>query len=553
MTRIVESRALDPHFDPVYVTPGRDNSAFNPMRPELRIRADGGNPTKGPNQLKFLKRPLIPLLNALPPEILLAPTAHDDPARPRDPEPEPFQRDATTQTRFRESEAQTDPYEPPLAPEVPGAEPPEVLMLRGLVAGHGLPGGAREVAMIEAARQKRALAAALPPFTDEASLHLRKQLMQAQELRELRMRERELDDAREERLRLLRRALSERDLGDEFLAEQRIEALRQARAQHKENRLAHIQRQRLKVLRKLTKARRAMPIPGNDSSRRDIVAEYADFGSEVYAPTKREGRRIDKDGVHFDSAGKMAPLTSYGALAQLEAALPPGMLRSTVAKPPRLGTLTGAAGGNRKAMVTSLHLARMSEILRARADAMEVSNSLQAAPAAATAGTSAAAAAGAAGGAAGLAPPGWKSRGVRRERPATPDSALPIASAEEEQHQALLLLQRLLRGRAAQNVMFEAKERRRELIRELRLAARAEGDPAMSEVSLRVAAEARRTAVHEAALDAMAGEVFSAVLATMAGVPLLLTVDDGDAGGGVGSALATAAAAPGISRAGNGG
>lgn len=37
---------------------------------------------------------------------------------------------------------------------------------------------------------------------------------------------------------------------------------------------------------------------------------------------------------------------------------------------------------------------------------------------------------------------------------------------------AVLLLQRLIRGRAVQNVMFEGKERRKELIRELRLAKR---------------------------------------------------------------------------------
>lgn len=38
------------------------------------------------------------------------------------------------------------------------------------------------------------------------------------------------------------------------------------------------------------------------------------------------------------------------------------------------------------------------------------------------------------------------------------------------EHLAVLLLQRLIRGRAVQNVMFEGKERRKELIRELRIA-----------------------------------------------------------------------------------
>lgn len=42
----------------------------------------------------------------------------------------------------------------------------------------------------------------------------------------------------------------------------------------------------------------------------------------------------------------------------------------------------------------------------------------------------------------------------------------------EREHLAVLLLQKLIRGRAVQNVMFEGKERRKELIRELRLAKR---------------------------------------------------------------------------------
>ena len=39
---------------------------------------------------------------------------------------------------------------------------------------------------------------------------------------------------------------------------------------------------------------------------------------------------------------------------------------------------------------------------------------------------------------------------------------------EEEKEQAVVLIQRLLRGRAAQNEMFVGKEQRKELIAELR-------------------------------------------------------------------------------------
>lgn len=52
--------------------------------------------------------------------------------------------------------------------------------------------GQKEVDMLTHARSKRLLGASLPPFTDEASLSLRKKLMEKQELTELDLREREL-------------------------------------------------------------------------------------------------------------------------------------------------------------------------------------------------------------------------------------------------------------------------------------------------------------------------------------------------------------------------
>lgn len=52
--------------------------------------------------------------------------------------------------------------------------------------------GQKEVEMLTHARLKRLLETSLPPFTDEASLLLRKKLMEKQELTELGLREREL-------------------------------------------------------------------------------------------------------------------------------------------------------------------------------------------------------------------------------------------------------------------------------------------------------------------------------------------------------------------------
>merc|ERR1719440_2627867 len=66
------------------------------------------------------------------------------------------------------------------------------------------------------------------------------------------------------------------------------------------------------------------------------------------------------------------------------------------------------------------------------------------------------------------------------ERPETPRVKEDVLPEEEEQEAAVLLLQRILRGRAYQNRMFEGKEKRLDLINELRAAERfsetAQGD-----------------------------------------------------------------------------
>lgn len=53
--------------DPVYTTPFEDNGLFKPLRPA--VTADGGNAVEGPNMTMYLKRPVIPQLNAVAPEV----------------------------------------------------------------------------------------------------------------------------------------------------------------------------------------------------------------------------------------------------------------------------------------------------------------------------------------------------------------------------------------------------------------------------------------------------------------------------------------------------
>lgn len=65
---------------------------------------------------------------------------------------------------------------------------PELLLLKNLTYENGLPLGRKEIEMIEQARKKRELESNMPPFTDEASLLLRKKLMEQQEMLEFKLR-----------------------------------------------------------------------------------------------------------------------------------------------------------------------------------------------------------------------------------------------------------------------------------------------------------------------------------------------------------------------------
>lgn len=65
---------------------------------------------------------------------LLAPTLNEDPMEAPRQEPESFTKDVGSQTKYRESEAQTIPYSRDYVLD-PESEEPEILMLQGLVHG----------------------------------------------------------------------------------------------------------------------------------------------------------------------------------------------------------------------------------------------------------------------------------------------------------------------------------------------------------------------------------------------------------------------------------
>lgn len=82
--------------------------------------------------------------------------------------------------------------------------------------------------------------------------------------------------------------------------------------------------------------------------------------------------------------------------------------------------------------------------------------------------------------------------------------------ADEKKEKAILLLQRLLRGRAVQNMMYEGKEKRLALIEELLTVANVE--PLPEEAVEERLLQAHEERLNDAVLEAIQGEVMSRAL-----------------------------------------
>lgn len=73
------------------------------------------------------------------------------------------------------------------------------------------------------------------------------------------------------------------------------------------------------------KARKNVEIKGE---RRDIIEDYANFGSTVYAPITRDGLSLDKKANKYEVQPEA--LSSYQGIEELSRSLPPSVFSSKV-------------------------------------------------------------------------------------------------------------------------------------------------------------------------------------------------------------------------------
>ena len=150
--------------------------------------------------------------------------------------------------------------------------------------------------MIERARVKRAWEATLPKVTDAESFERRVRMMEEMELKEWEEREKEIQRLQDARLEILKQVVRQREEDLEKFNNERLEILWQKKLQEKEQHKDKLERKRIKstfthrrrmivkliifpvAIRKLTDKRNKVE---PKVERRDIISEYANYGSEV--------------------------------------------------------------------------------------------------------------------------------------------------------------------------------------------------------------------------------------------------------------------------------
>ena len=130
--------------------------------------------------------------------------------------------------------------------------------------------------------------------------------------------------------------------------------------------LSTIHKRRLQALRKLTDNRKRLEaLADPDKFKRDIIKDYANYDSHVYAPITRLGSTLDRNAAAFDARPEI--LASLEGLMELEATLPQSMTTTMIKKPS--GRKAADPHAARKDATLGKHLAFMDTAIQKKKDA----------------------------------------------------------------------------------------------------------------------------------------------------------------------------------------
>ncbi|KAG1677423.1 hypothetical protein FOA52_001878 [Chlamydomonas sp. UWO 241] len=420
--------------------------------------------------------------------------------------PEPFSKAAGTQSDYRENEAQTQPWDPEaVVPQQASVKQaalsgkhhvsgPELLKLKGMHFADGLPPGLAEVQRIEKMREKRAFEVTLPHMDDVSRLPERQRMIEAWENKEWAARDVEIRRIQDERLALLDQALLAREEEFDDTANARVDSRKAMQLSRAAEKFAAITASRVKEMRRLVESRKYVEVP-RKLAKPGVVERAANYASDLYAPMAREGRGLGASASARPGMGGARGLietegfqpATLAGLAELQASMPAKLVTARIGPPTRPGRLDAKGRADAKVQAALTYIADQMDEAKA------------------TTGR---------GHAACWPEPLFEATKGRRSllparkamQQAAEETVLPPPESRALQAAAVQLLQRLLRGRAAQNAMFDEKQRRAPLIAELLLEARGRASLSRPE----------QPALGQADLDAVVGAVLSSFVVALA-------------------------------------
>lgn len=297
-----------------------------------------------------------------------------------------------------------------------------------------------EVEYVKRMREKEEFDASLPPLSDSNAFARRKKMLEERELMEWGIREEEMKKEQEEKLKLITKEILERQALVEQMNNERIENVRKQKEQELQEFSALILKDRIKLERTLQKDLnyRQEIINNSDSTaldhssshQRDIIKDYTDFSSSVYAPIQRDGKMPSKNQV-IDYGIPL--LGNFQGLTELENVLPHDLKNVVVQKPKKI---IPASFRDRKGQQIYADLTYADQLLEKRTTEK----------------------------------PKILENVYKKYEPLVRANPIQVKAPDHESvNLQVILLQRLLRGRAVQNAMFEGKNHHRHLIEELRL------------------------------------------------------------------------------------
>uniref|UniRef100_A0A8D0HE51 Cilia- and flagella-associated protein 91 n=1 Tax=Sphenodon punctatus TaxID=8508 RepID=A0A8D0HE51_SPHPU len=267
----------------------------------------------------------------------------------------PTARTVGTQTDYRDGEAQTDPYTPEYV--APPGSIPELLTLATLTWGRGLPAGLAEVEMIERAREKRAWEATLPPLNDVTQLAKRRKMMDDMERKEWAFREQAIEILQEIRLEVLKNLLKQREENHNEVDVTRLDAHWFNRQQEKEEKIRKIHHEHIKAIRKLIAKGENVE---RKLERRNVIKDYTEYASQPYGPLSRIGYFPDNHSERYVVKNRF--LNTYEGLLELEASLADSVKQPRTEAPKPRSTTTKDGFVKRSARL-ELELAQVYQVL----------------------------------------------------------------------------------------------------------------------------------------------------------------------------------------------